>query len=442
MQKILIADDEALIRTALCTELTAQGYAVDTAADGKTALEKILQHNYDLVILDNQMPAMKGLDVLKQMRLNNNNTKVIILTAYGTIANAVEAMKLGTYDYTTKPFENDELLEKIRLVLEKRDAPGGTPATDATPIWKSAAFDAVMKTADQVRDNPSTVLITGESGTGKGVLARYIHDTGTGAGKPFIHINCAVLPPNLIDSELFGHAAGAFTGANREKKGKFEAAQDGTVFLDEISTLTPDLQAKLLTVLQERTFEKLGSNITQKFKARIIAATNQELTSLVQNGAFRKDLYYRINVISLHCPPLRQRKEDVEPLARVFLDRYNRRYQRNIAISLTETWALMAKHSWPGNVRELENFIERIVVMNISGERDIQEILHSFEPQENLVPPPSNLKNQEYLAIRSTLEKHRGHRGKTAEELGISRRTLQYKLKKYSFIRSDTDESQ
>lgn len=438
MPKILIADDEALIRTALSRELMAAGYMVDTADNGKTALEKILQYNYDLVILDNQMPEMKGLDVLRQMRQQKSQTKVIMLTAYGTIANAVDAMKLGAHDYATKPFENDELLEKIRLLLKQNEAIGAAPAVDALPVWRSEPFAALMKTANQIRDNPSTVLITGESGTGKGVLARYIHDTGIGAGKPFIHINCAVLPPNLIDSELFGHAAGAFTGATREKKGKFEAARDGTVFLDEISTLAPDLQAKLLTVLQERTFEKVGSNVTQLFKARIIAATNQELPALVQRGAFRKDLYYRLNVISLQCPPLRQRKEDIEPLAQAFLQHFNRRYQRNVAIALPETWALMMQYSWPGNVRELENFIERIVVMNIADEYGIQEILHSFEPQEEpVVSATSNLKNQEYLAICSALEKHNGHRGKTAEELGISRRTLQYKLKKYNLIQTD-----
>ena len=435
MEKILIAEDEALIRTALSRELMAQGYTVDTADNGKTALEKILQYSYDLVILDNQMPEMKGLEVLRQMRLHKQQAKVIVLTAYGTIANAVEAMKLGAHDYETKPFENDELLEKIRLLLKQREALGSAPAVDATPVWCSEPFAALMKTTKQVLDNPSTVLITGESGTGKGVLARYIHDAGIGAGKPFIHINCAVLPPNLIDSELFGHAAGAFTGATREKKGKFEAAKDGTVFLDEISTLAPDLQAKLLTVLQERTFEKVGSNSTQTLEARIIAATNQELLPLVQGGAFRKDLYYRLNVINLQCPPLRQRKEDIEPLSKVFLDRYNRRYHRNVAITQPETWALMAQYSWPGNVRELENFIERVIVMNISDECDVQEILHSLTPYDSSARPTSNLKDQEYIAICSALEKHNGHRGKTAEELGISRRALQYKLKKYNLLR-------
>ncbi|MDL2258347.1 sigma-54 dependent transcriptional regulator [Eubacteriales bacterium OttesenSCG-928-K08] len=439
MPNILIADDEALIRTALSRELIARGYTVDMADNGKTALEKILKQNYDLVILDNQMPQMKGLDVLRQMRLNKKQTKVIMLTAYGTIANAVEAMKLGAHDYTTKPFENEELLEKISLLLKQSEAVGRAPSTDATPVWQSAPFDELMQTANQIRDNPSTVLILGESGTGKGVLARYIHDTGIGAGKPFIHINCAVLPPNLIESELFGHVAGSFTGATREKKGKFEAAEDGTVFLDEISTLTPELQAKLLTVLQERTFEKVGSNSTQKFRARIIAATNQELMALVQRGAFREDLYYRLNVISLACPPLRKRKDDIEPLAKVFLERYNRRYHRNVTISLPETWALMKKYSWPGNVRELENFIERIVVMNICDERGVQEILHSFEPvDQHETAATSNLKDQEYTAICSALEKHNGHRGKTAAELGISLRALQYKLKKYNLRKEDT----
>ncbi|MDR0851828.1 MAG: sigma 54-interacting transcriptional regulator, partial [Clostridiales Family XIII bacterium] len=277
------------------------------------------------------------------------------------------------------------------------------------------------------------------------MIARYIHNTGAHAEKPFVHVNCAALPANLIDSELFGHTKGAFTGAAKEKKGKFEAAEGGTIFLDEISTLSLDLQAKLLHVLQERSYEKIGSNIPQKLKCRVITATNSNLAEDVQAGKFRKDLYYRLNVVNIHCPPLRQRKEDIELLMSHFFDRYNRQYHRAVSISLPYTWELILAYNWPGNVRELENFIERIVAMNISDEKNIQDILLSFGNfnEHNMDADPSSesaqvhdiadlLRNQEYRIIINALNKNNGHRERTAQELGISRRTLQYKLKKYN----------
>lgn len=448
MYRILVADDEAIIRHVLSRELRACGYLVDLAENGKEALDKILTPpSYDLVILDNQMPKLQGIEVIREMQARKKDIKVIMLTAFGTIAKAVEVMKLGAHDFMTKPFENDELLDKVKKALpsptEENDA------QDSSIIWKSPPMANVMNTIEQIRDIPSTILLLGESGTGKGMIARYIHNSGIRSDKPFVHVNCATLPAALIESELFGHTSGAFTGATKEKKGKFEIAGDGTIFLDEIGTLPLDLQAKLLTVLQERTFEKLGSNIPQKLDSRIIAATNEDLAEQIQLGTFRKDLYYRLNVVSIHCPPLRDRKEDIEPLVTNFLSRYNQRYQRSVSISHTNTWELVLAYSWPGNVRELENFIERIVAMNISDEKNIQDIIQNLINQDTTLhdkvsTPGSSeksgtmtdfLRDQEYIAIVNALAKNNGHRSKTAQDLGISRRSLQYKLKKYNLLK-------
>ncbi len=442
---VLIADDEKIILRVLSEEFQEAGFQVDIANHGQEAIDFLCKKSYDVVILDHKMPKKNGLEVLGFIEAKELEPIVVLMTAYGTINHAVEAMKKGAYDYITKPFDSEELLEKVQSALseksEKQDFWQNKTMIPNPFLGKSKAFLSIKETIEKVKNIQSTILITGESGTGKGVVAREIHRKGYRAKEPFIHINCAALPENLIESELFGHMKGSFTGAYNDKKGKLQLAGEGTVFLDEISLLDHTLQAKLLTVLQERKIEPIGGTKPIDLKARIIAASNANLEYEMHQGRFRKDLFYRINVISIHCTALRYRKEDIELLTSHFLTKYNKLHGKSVkGLSKHSIDTLMAYH-WPGNVRELENYIERAVAMSKGDVIEHIDINHlsldsSHNGQRPVYDNKTNtgglsLEEQEYQAILEALSKNDGHREKTAEALGISRRTLQYKLKRY-----------
>ena len=443
-KKVLVADDEAIILKVIHQELINEGYEVDIVHDGEEACTKVREKKYDLVILDNKMPKVNGIDVLKKIKKFNPKIVVIMMTAFGTINNAVEAMKFGAYDYLTKPFDNNDLINKVSQAFKIAD--NLTYKSNNNKVYKNQIVGSsneimeIKKKIEKIKNLDTTILLTGESGTGKGVIASQIHNMSNRNKLPFIHVNCSVLPTNLIESELFGHEKGSFTGANESKKGKFELAEKGTIFLDEIGTLNHNVQAKLLTVLQEKKFEKIGSSKTVSVGARIIAATNLNLEEAVRMNKFREDLYYRLNVISIECPPLRYRKEDIEILVIHFMEILNKRLGKNIKEISSKVWDIFMNYKWPGNVRELENTLESAIALS-SGTVLIEEDLplrvrrkvrgkeDSIEYKEFGI-----LEIQEIHAIKKALERHNGHRLKTAQDLDISRRTLQYKLKKFGLV--------
>lgn len=441
-KKILIVDDKEIIVEILKKEfLTHKEYEVDTAYEGIEALNKLKQHNYDLAILDVRMPKKDGISILKEVKKNEIKTTVIMMTAFGTIRDAVAAMKIGAYDYITKPFDFDDLFLKVQQAFALKEKMTGykqnPQPSEATAseeiIGSSKEIARINAKIQKIRNLASNVLIIGESGTGKGIVAKKIHNASNRRELPFVHLNCAVLPPNLIESELFGHEKGAFTGANALKKGKFELADKGTIFLDEIGTLALNLQAKLLNVLQERKMERVGGNNVVPIHARIIAATNSNLEEAVRRKEFREDLYYRLNVITIECPPLRFRKEDIKPLTLHFLDKFNKKLNKNISGISPDVWCILKNYDWPGNVRELENAIESAVAlatdeMLCQDDLPIRLIDKASTPSNNR---HGLLENQEVEIIKSVLEKYNGHREKSAKELGISKRTLQNKLNKF-----------
>jgi DNA-binding NtrC family response regulator len=443
-RKALIADDEINILKVIREELLCNGYEVDLAYDGEEANRKITQCKYDVVILDIRMPNKDGIYVLKEIKKLCPETIVIMMTAYGSIGNAVEAMKIGAYDYLTKPFDIRELISKVKQAFRiKENIPNKNISTldvNYELVGQSEVIEMTKARIKKVKDLATSVLITGESGTGKGVIAKMIHYTSNRRDLPFIHLNCAVLPENLIESELFGHEKGAFTGALETKKGKFELADKGTIFLDEISTLTPNLQAKLLTVLQEKKMERIGGTKTISIGSRIIAATNENIEELVKRREFREDLFYRLNVVTIEVPPLRYRNQDIEPLTLHFLTKLNMKLNKNICNISDEVWDILKKYDWPGNVRELENTIESAIALASDTtlyKEDLPLRISNkvkIEKLENTNSEFNLLEIHEVEAIKNALKEFNGHREKTAKSLGVSRRTLQYKLKKYGLL--------
>lgn len=449
-KNILVVDDEDVTLKIISTELEDIGYTVDLANDGEEAFSKVLKRKFDLVLLDVQITKIDGMTLLKKIKETSPSTLVIMMTAYGSIKNAVEAMKLGAYDYLEKPFENNELVDKIEEAFKIRDNRdfnnNGVPTTNVNLIGVSKEIQYIRNKINKVKDLNTTVLITGDSGTGKGVVARLLHYSSNRSQAPFVNVNCAVLPENLIESELFGHEKGSFTGAYETKKGKFEVAKNGTIFLDEIGTLPLNLQTKLLTVLQDRCIERLGGNTRIPIEARIIAATNKDLEYAVKNKEFREDLYYRLNVINIECPPLKHRKEDILLLIDHFIEKYNKKFNKNIKGISEEAKELLLVYEWSGNVRELENTIESSIALTESNIINIDDLPPKINTQANKSLKQKDqifsynadkftfLEVQEIIAIKDKLKKNNGHRARTAEELGISRRTLQYKLKKYDLI--------
>jgi DNA-binding NtrC family response regulator len=368
--KILIVDDEPSNRNILSQELTHDGYSVLTAGDGREALKKVESSRPDLIILDYMMPDLSGLEVLKELRKRENDTPVVMITAYGTMERAVEAMKEAAYDFITRPFEPDHIALVVRKALEQQRLKRGVEILSGEVeeryrlvVGESAAMKRAVELAKKAAGSNATVLLLGESGTGKEIFARAIHNWSEKKDRPFIAINSVGLSKELLESELFGHEQGAFTGAHRRKTGKIELAHGGTIFFDEIGDVSQELQAKLLRFLQEREFERVGGVMPISVDVRVIAATNRNLERFVKEERFREDLYYRLNVVAIHLPPLRERKEDIAPLSQYFLRKHSVTIGRNITGISEEAQSKLEAYDWPGNVRELANVIERAVVL-------------------------------------------------------------------------------
>jgi len=428
------------------------GYEVLTAPGGNDALKIAMGADLDLVLTDMKMPRMNGIELLGELRRLYPDLPVIMMTAYGTVEKAVSAMKTGAFDYVLKPFKNEELLltiakalEHRRLVLQNRlllqdlDKKYGFPNI----VGESKAMREILALVKRVASSRATVLISGESGTGKELVARAIHQQSPRAGKPFISVNCAALTETLLESELFGHERGAFTHAVAMRKGRFELADGGTLFLDEVAEMSPALQVKLLRVLQEMEFERVGGTKTIKVDVRVVAATNRELKGEVDEGRFREDLFYRLHVVHLHIPPLSQRQEDTPLLAVHFLKKYAQENARGEVHLSPEALKLLLQYSWPGNVRELENVMERAVILcgqNLITPQDLPGELASATQESKLdidrfipltIPLQEALEEIEEKMIRRALEQSNQVQVRAAELLGITKSLLQYKLKKY-----------
>lgn len=391
--RVLVADDERLMAEMLEEMLRADGMLVEIAHTGREALEKFRSLDFDLVLLDLRMPEMHGLEVLQEMRKEDPNTPVIVITAYGSVDNAVEALKMGAYDFITKPFKIEELRNAVARALEveqlRREKEYLLSELQEEfhfegVIGESPKMKEVMRVAQLVAKTDATVLISGESGTGKELLARSIHYQSHRKDRPFVVVNCGAITETLLESELFGHEKGAFTGAYTRKPGKFELADGGTIFLDEIGEMSPAMQVKLLRVLQEKTFERVGGTTPITVDVRIIAATNRDLKRAVREGAFREDLYYRLNVIPIYLPPLRERKEDLPLLCDYLIARHCRKLHKKIRGISPQAMRVLRKYHWPGNIRELDNVLERAIILtqdDIIGVDDLQIFEAPGEPQ-------------------------------------------------------------
>ncbi|MCE9624360.1 MAG: sigma-54 dependent transcriptional regulator [Deltaproteobacteria bacterium] len=382
--KMLIAEDELSLRTILKKLFLKKGFEVETAGDGQVALAKLREESYDLAIVDIKMPSMSGLEVLDQLKQEKIKTSIIIMTAQDTMRNAVDAMKKGAYDYITKPFELDELemivdkvVESHRLAEEvqilRQEVSGLKVDKEAKIVGQSRAVREVYKTIGKVAVNDVSILITGESGTGKELIAKAIHQNSPRVKGPFIAVNCAAIPRDLLESELFGYRKGAFTGAEENRPGYFEIANQGTLFLDEVGDLPLNLQAKLLRVLQEKEVQRLGSSEAKSIDVRILAATNQNLEKMVKDKKFREDLFFRLNVIPIHLPPLRERKEDIPLLCEYFLSKLAMETGLSIKMLSPEAMQMLEQYRWPGNIRELENVIKRAAILSANETLHVQD---------------------------------------------------------------------
>ncbi len=445
MGAILVVDDEKSMRITLSELLREEGHAVAIAESGEAALRMLSAEPYDLVLTDLKMDEIDGLDVLKAAKAVSGDIEVILVTAHGTIGTAVEAMKHGAADYVTKPFDPDELLVRVEKALERRQLVHEAEQLRREALRRtgggellgsSAGMRRVLDLIDRVAPTDSTVLVEGESGTGKELVARAIHAKSGRTGRPFIPVNCGAFPEGLLESELFGHVKGAFTGAASNRKGLFEEADHGTIFLDEAADTTPATQVKLLRVLQEHEIRRLGSNQPIRIDVRVIAATNRNLKTLVNEGRFRDDLFYRLSVFPIHIAPLRDRREDVLPLAENFLRRCAVEMHKPVTSIDPAAAKLLEAYAWPGNVRELENSIERAVIL-ATGERigsaDLPPEVQGASP-DVLVSAGTRgltLDEMEKNYILTTLDRFQGDRGKTADFLKIGRNTLWRKLKQY-----------
>jgi len=444
MARVLVVDDKQLMRESMELTLRRGGHDVGAAADGKEALAAMARQRAEVVVTDLKMARMDGVALLQRIKDKWPDTEVVLITAFGTIDVAVRAMKAGAFDFLQKPFKAEQLtavvdraIERRRLVSENealRTQVRGEPLVNL--VGYSAAMEQIRRQIDQVAPSAATVLIHGESGVGKEVVARQIHARSTRAERPMLCLNCAALSAGVLESELFGHERGAFTGADRLRKGRFELADGGTLLLDEVSEIELKLQAKLLRVLEEQQFERVGSSDTLSVDVRVLATTNLDLGGAVAEGRFREDLFYRLNVVPIHIPPLRRRPEDVPALAAHFAARY-RCPENGQAMTLADDCLnVLASYGWPGNVRELEHLIERACVMGLGPAiraADLQPWLQA--PVRKTGPqfePGTPLEKVEREMIRATLERMRGHRARTAESLGISVRTLGMKIKAYS----------
>jgi len=442
---ILVADDDKGIREVLAKILKKEGFQVLLAEDGRKALDLFRTHGAQIILADLKMPHLSGLELLKAVKAIAPEVEVLMITGYGSIEEAVEAMKEGAYDFITKPLQRVSLLKTIRKALEKQALVMENRALQARLlelqqqgriIGTSPAIRRVLELVEQVAGSSATILIQGESGTGKELIANAIHALSPRHERPFLKVNCAAIPETLLESELFGYEKGAFTGAFARKAGRFELAHGGTLFLDEVGDLTPGTQAKLLRVLQEGEFERLGGTRTLKVDVRIIAATNTDLAQAVKERRFREDLYYRLNVITIPIPPLRERREDIPLLAHHFLRISAAKNNKALEGFTPEALDLLERYPWPGNVRELENAIERAVVLSrghLIEPKDLPEAITGQGPGEGeraiTIPLGTPLEEVEQRLIEATLEQTRGDKTLAAKLLGIASRTIYRKLK-------------
>lgn len=454
----MIVDDEPLVRRSLSELLTFFGYAVSVASSGKEALDLLKSYTTDILITDIKMPEMDGVTLLKKVRAIHPNMPVIFITGYGSIENAVEAMKEGAYDYITKPIVDTEIkivierLIKQRQLLEENIKLKEQLAVSKRErfhnlIGKSQSMQKIYNLIEAISNTRATVLLHGESGTGKRLIAHAIHKYNEQErGKPFVEVSCGALTETLLESELFGHVKGAYTGAIKDREGRFELADGGTIFLDEIDAFSPALQVKLLRVLQEGEFERVGETKTIKVDVRVIAATNQNLQDLIVQGKFRKDLFYRLNIISIEIPNLRERKEDIPLLVEDFIKKHSKHTSKKIEGISAEALSVLMDYNWPGNVRELENVIERAIILSkgttITPE-DFPEFLNGFEAKlSDAETTDSNLKLKDALKspekdlIVKALESVDWNRNEAAATLGINRTTLYKKMLKFGLLRN------
>ena len=441
---ILVVDDEVNARTALAELLRGEGYTVETAADGFKALPKLDDLNPDLVLTDLKMPGMDGLDLMRKARERDPERPVVVMTAFGAVDTAVAAMREGAADYLTKPLNFDELTLVLERTLERRRlrAEAGQLRERLAErhsikniVGESPPMQKVFDLVRQVAPSRASVLITGESGTGKELVAAALHEQSPRAAAPFVKLHCAALAETLLESELFGHERGAFTGALTRRDGRFQQADRGTLFLDEIGEVSPAIQVKLLRFLQEREFERVGGNQTLRVDVRIVAATNRDLKKRVAEGLFREDLYYRLNVVAVEMPPLRARPSDVPLLSTFFLRRYSEENGKTIRRFSDDALASLSHYEWPGNVRELENAVERAVVICSGDEIRAEDLAPTIRAPstKSAVPqiPGATLAAIERHAILRTLEQTGGSTARAAEILQISPRKIQYKLQEY-----------
>ncbi len=455
--RVLVVDDHAAARASVIDVLRQAGYAVEGRASAVEAMTALEEQPFNVIITDLQMPGMDGLEFMRQLARRRTAAQAIMVTAHATVTSAVEAMRLGAFDYIEKPFDVVRLENVVARAMERcrvGAAEGAKPVSgmdDLGMVGASAAMERLRARIRQVGPTDETVLICGESGAGKELVARAIHATSRRAGKPLVSLNCPALSPLLAESELFGHRRGAFTGADSDRTGRFALAAGGTIFLDEITEIDLPLQAKLLRVLQERTFEPVGSSETQRADVRVIASTNRNLADEIAAGRFREDLYYRLAVVPLELPPLRERTTDVPQLVEHFLERAAQRLDRPRMELSDDTRALLAEYRWPGNVRELENLITRACVLNqggVLGADDLRPWLRPGEANDagSIVPrgaatelAGARLDELERATIVATLQSFGGNRTKTAAALGIGVRTLSGKLRAYGFAPRERD---
>jgi DNA-binding NtrC family response regulator len=453
--RILVVDDEVNARTALAELLRDEGFDVETAADAFKALGKHQLFAPQLVVTDLKMPGMDGIELVKKLRAEADPPAVVVMTAFGAVQTAMDAMRAGAADYLTKPINFDELLIVLDKVLETEQLRRETRQLRARVrdrvapnniIGVAPPMQRVFEIIDQVAPSKATVLITGESGTGKELVANAVHQRSPRASGPFVKLHCAALAESLLESELFGHEKGSFTGAMARKDGRFSLADGGTLFLDEIGEISPAIQVKLLRFLQEHEFERVGGTQTIKVDVRIIAATNRNLGEEVAKGRFREDLYYRLNVVALEMPPLRNRRGDIPTLAKFFLDKFATANQKALEDLTPQALELLVSYDWPGNVRELENAIERAVVLTAPGSKiEPRHLPPTIRPVAGAVPgtpviPGATMAELERYAILETMKASGGSTSKAAEMLGISTRTIQYRLHQYNEApRSDVE---
>jgi len=437
--RILVVDDEAAVRESLNDWLLEDGYEVGLAASGQEAVVRAQEKRWEVILLDLKMPGMDGIETLKRLKEGNPDVEVLMMTAYATVDTAVQAMKEGAFDYLTKPFDPDEIEMQIKkiiahkeLVIENillRKQLEEKNQYDEI-IGKSDAMQDIFDLISRVAPTDSTVLITGESGTGKELVAQAIHGNSPRCYMPFIAVSCGALPDSLLESELFGYEKGAFTGAEYTKKGRFEMADNGTLFLDEIGDISLKTQVDLLRVLQEKKFSRLGGQELTEADVRILAATNQDLSQAIKENRFREDLFYRLNVISIHVPPLRERKEDIPMLAETFVERFCLEMNKEVVKIAPSALRLLMGYHWPGNVRELENVIERAIVIG-QGKEIISDDLPFHQKELRPETLPSSLKKMEEIHIKRILIENDWNISRAARELDIDRQTLYNKLEKY-----------